>query len=133
MSSSLMPLVVQFCRALCLVEMVLNILCQFLLIERDNVYLGGYTNSQNLPVIAGYKNFGGSFGAPFDGFLFKIDSAFKKYLISKYITSSSPSYEYISAITVNDNNEIFIGGLTNGGDLPAKTNNISGAGYNYLY
>lgn len=99
--------------------------------KRDNVYLGGYTNSQNLPVIAGYKNFGGSFGAPYDGFLFKIDSAFKKYLISKYITASDPSFEYITAITVNDASEIFIGGLTSGYDLPAKTNNSFG-GYNYF-
>lgn len=93
--------------------------------KKDQVYAAGWTNSDNLPVTAGRNNFGGFFkGGTYDGFLFKVDSGFTKYLISKYIGTSG--YDYISAITVDDNEDIFIQGIAGANDLPAATNTFPG-------
>ncbi|MFM7764826.1 MAG: hypothetical protein ACKO6I_04130, partial [Sphingomonadales bacterium] len=93
--------------------------------KKNQVYAAGWTSSDNLPVTAGRNNFGGFFkGGSWDGFLFKIDSAFTKFLISKYIGTSG--YDYISAITVDDNEDIFIQGIAGANDLPATTNAFPG-------
>ncbi|MBS3913590.1 MAG: gliding motility-associated C-terminal domain-containing protein [Bacteroidetes bacterium] len=94
---------------------------------KNQVYVAGATNSDNLPVTSGLKNFGGAFkGGSYDGFLFKIDSGFTKYLISKYIGTTG--YDYISAITVNDLEEIFIEGIAGAAELPVATNSYPGGG-----
>lgn len=93
--------------------------------SKNQVYAAGWTNSTNLPVTAGRANFGGAYrGGTYDGFLFKVDSGFTKYLISKYIGTSG--YDYISAITVDDNEDIFIQGIAGANDLPAATNSFPG-------
>lgn len=93
--------------------------------KKNQVYAAGWTSSDNLPVTAGRNNFGGFFkGGSWDGFLFKIDSAFTKFLISKYIGTSG--YDYISAITVDDNEDIFVQGIAGANDLPAATNTFPG-------
>jgi gliding motility-associated-like protein len=95
--------------------------------HKDQVYVAGWTNSDNLPVTSGLKNFGGVYrGGGYDGFLFKIDSAFTKYLISKYIGTTG--YDWLSAITVNDQEEIFIQGIAGMGELPVPTNTYPGGG-----
>jgi gliding motility-associated-like protein len=91
----------------------------------NQVYAAGWTNSDNLPVTFGTKNFGGFYkGGGWDGFLFKVDSGFTRFLISKYIGTSG--YDYISAIAVNDQEEIFIQGIAGANDLPAATNAFPG-------
>ena len=93
--------------------------------KKNQVYAAGWTNSDNLPVTYGQKNFGGVYmGGSYDGFLFKIDSAFTKYLIAKYI--GTKGYDYLSGITVNDDEEIFIQGIAGANDLPAATNGFPG-------
>lgn len=93
--------------------------------KRNQVYAAGWTNSDNLPVTVGQKGFGGFYrGGAYDGFLFKIDSAFSKYLVAKYIGTSG--YDYLSAINVNDDEEIFIQGIAGADELPAKTNTFPG-------
>ena len=93
--------------------------------KKNQVYAAGWTNSDNLPVTYGQKNFGGAYqGGNYDGFLFKIDSGFTKYLISKYIGTSG--YDYLAAITVNEDEEIFIQGIAGANDLPAATNSFPG-------
>ena len=93
--------------------------------KKNQVYAAGWTNSDNLPVTLGTKNFGGFYkGGSWDGFLFKVDSAFTKFLISKYIGTSG--YDYISAIAVNDNEDIFIQGIAGANELPVATNAFPG-------
>lgn len=93
--------------------------------SKNQVYAAGWTNSDNLPVTFGTGNFGGFYrGGGWDGFLFKVDSGFTKFLISKYIGTSG--YDYISAIAVNDQEEIFIQGIAGANDLPAATNAFPG-------
>lgn len=93
--------------------------------KKNQVYAAGWTDSDNLPVTAGRNGFGGFYrGGAYDGFLFKIDSAFSKYLVAKYIGTSG--YDYLSAINVNDDEEIFIQGIAGADQLPAKTNAFPG-------
>ncbi|MEK0420844.1 MAG: hypothetical protein RLZZ161_695, partial [Bacteroidota bacterium] len=92
--------------------------------KNNQVYLAGYTGSDNLPVTPGRANFGGFYKGGFDGFLFKLDSGFTKLLISKYIGTSG--YDYVSAITVDENEDIFIQGIAGANDLPAATNAFPG-------
>lgn len=105
--------------------------------KKNQVYAAGWTNSDNLPVTPGRSNFGGYYrGGAYDGFLFKVDSGFTKFLISKYIGTSG--YDYISAITVDDNEDIYVQGIAGANDLPAATNAYPGGsttgwnGANYI-
>lgn len=95
--------------------------------RRDNIYLTGYTNSQNLPATGGYLGWGGNFRGLYDGYLFKIDSGFTKWLVSKYL--GTPSTDYTTSVTVNDADEIFVTGITNSPGLPNPINTAF-AGFN---
>ncbi len=96
--------------------------------KRDNIYLTGYTTSQNLPATGGFRGWGGNFQGGYDGYLFKIDSAFTKWMVSKYLGTSG--FDYTTAVTVNDADEIFVTGITNGSGLPNAINSPFAGGYN---
>lgn len=91
--------------------------------EGENVYVCGYTNSDNLKVTWGVQGFG-MYNGGFDGFFYKIDSLTTKYVISKYIGGSGD--DIITAIYGNKNGEVFLGGATNSNNLPSRTNSYTG-------
>lgn len=98
--------------------------------KKDQVYFGGYTTSTNLPVTAGIGGFGVIFRGNYDGFLFKIDTSWKKFLVNKYIGTTG--FDYISAITVNEKEEIYIQGIAGGSGLPKTTNSLPGTYSAYI-
>ena len=95
--------------------------------KRNNVYITGYTTSQNLPATGGFAGFGGLFRGQYDGYLFKIDSGFTRWMVSKYLGTTG--FDYTTSVTVNDLDEIFVTGITNGTGFPNPTNSPSGGGY----
>jgi gliding motility-associated-like protein len=92
--------------------------------ESDNVYIAGYTTSTNLYVTWGVGNYGTSINGAADGFFVKIDAAFSKFEVAKYVGGSGT--DNIMGIYGSEDG-IYISMYTNSADIINRTNNISGS------
>jgi Secretion system C-terminal sorting domain len=78
----------------------------------NDIYIGGHTRSSNFPM----KNSSGFFDNSFtgtDGFLMRFDGVTYDTLLSTYISGNSyPTNINVSAISINQQDEVYIGGIT---------------------
>jgi hypothetical protein len=81
--------------------------------NNNNVFIAGYTGSNNFPIKDGYDN---SYNGNIDAFVAKFNNNLDQLLASTYIGGSD--YEYAEAIAIDSNNNVFITGYTWSYDFP---------------
>jgi hypothetical protein len=81
--------------------------------NNNNVFIAGYTGSNNFPIKDGYDN---SYNGNIDAFVAKFNNDLDQLLASTYIGGSD--YEYAEAIAIDSNNNVFITGYTWSYDFP---------------
>ncbi len=81
--------------------------------SEDNVYIGGYTLSDDFPVINAFDT---THGQDEDGFILKINSGLSDLLYSSYIGGSGS--DLINSIYVTDINKVSACGLTSSPNYP---------------
>jgi hypothetical protein len=88
--------------------------------ESGDVYVGGYTQSYDLPVTANAydKTFGGTIS---DAFVAKLDANLKNLLACTYIGGTNAWYDEILVLTTDGSGNVYIAGTTWASDFPVTS------------
>ncbi len=83
--------------------------------KQGNAYVGGTTDSRNLPVKSGFQSaYGGDWG---DGFVAKLSPDGTQFLYVTYLGGSQT--DYVSALAVDSEGAVYVAGVTESSNFPA--------------
>jgi hypothetical protein len=84
-------------------------------IDPTGVYVGGYTYSDNFPIVGGFN---GTLGATPDGFVAKLKLAGDDLIYSSYLGGNSQ--DFIDGVAVDSSGALYVAGYTYSTDFPAS-------------
>ena len=90
---------------------------EIILDKDNNVYVGSNTFSSNFPIKNGWQNL---LGGQQDGIVFKMNNDLSQLIWSSYLGSDKD--DIINSITINENNEVYVGGGTQSQYFPTTHN-----------
>jgi hypothetical protein len=81
--------------------------------QSGNIFVSGYTNSSNFPVVSGYDN---TYNGGQDAFVSKLNNSLNSLVASTYLGGSSD--DYATSLLIDQSGNVYVAGYTNSSDFP---------------